>query len=947
MPSISTDRWRRLQAVLDGALDLPPSQVTPYLDRSCVGDSALREEAERLLASSRAAERFMEEPPAHLAAELLAELPVPTGRRIGPYVVTGEVGRGGMGVVYLAERADGQFRQRVALKLLPRGLDTPHAVRRFLEERQILASLGHPGIARLLDGGVTEDGVPYFAMEYVEGTPLDRWCDERRLDVAARLRIFMDVCGAVQYAHQSLVVHRDLKPSNILVTHDGTVKLLDFGIAKLLPQAADAVAEPTQTRLRWLTPAYASPEQVRGEPATIASDVYALGVVLYELLTGRRPYHLADSSPGEVERIVCETEPARPSVAVGADGESSPEEVARARSAQPAQLRRRLDGDLDTIVLQALRKEPARRYATVAQLAEDLERHLAGRPVRARPATLGYRASKFARRHRVGLAAGALVALSLLGGIAGTAWQAARAAEHARIAQQERDRARLEAAKARRVSAFLVDVFRVSDPTQGRGAAVTARELLDTGAVRIRQELAQEPEVQATMMDVIGNVYRNLGLYPEAERLLRDALDRRRAVLGPRHPDVVESTREVGEVLGLQGKLAPADTLLREALEMQRRLPGAPGVEMASTLGNLGSLLIDKGKYEEAERDYRQAIALRRRLEKEESRELAGNLSGLAIALYAAGKYDAADSVDREALAIYRRLLGSENSEVAGVLNGLGRVLIAKGDFAGAEPLLREGLAIRRKTLGEKHPQTGMSVNMLGQVLFYKGDFAASEPVLRDFLAFERALYGDEHPSVAVAMANLGRTIEARGRLAEAEPLLLGSLRVMRKAYGERHPNVAGVMAYVAKLYADEGDYRVAEAYYRRTLEMRRAMLAPNHPDVGATAWQLGRLLAERLGDPRAAEPLLREAVEITRRVPGASAWRVALVESDLGACLSAQGRLAEAEPLLVRGYEGGRAAGGVYRADAERALRSLIAHYERAGRPDEAARYRAQLPVR
>ncbi len=484
LDTLTPERWKRVESVLDAALELDPALRPDYLMTSCQGDLELRAEVERLLHSCARAEGLLAgAAPAAFGALLQSpgDEAIPEGR-IGPYRVLGVAGRGGMGVVYLAERADDQYRKRVALKLLRRGLDDPHLVRRFLEERQILAALDHPHIARLLDGGVTSDGLPWFALEYVEGEPIDRSCDRRRLPVEQRLRLFLAVCDAVQYAHRNLVVHRDLKPSNILVTPVGKVKLLDFGVAKLL--AGGEAPDTTLTRAGWraMTPEYASPEQVRGEPVTVASDVYSLGVVLYQLLAGQRPYRLRNRVPNEIERVVLEEQPGPPSAAA-ARGDA---EAAGARGTTSDRLRRRLAGDLDLIVLQALRKEPERRYPTVDRLASDLRRHLQGLPVSAAPDRWHYRARKFARRHLVGVSAAIGFVLLLAGFAALTGLQSARTA-------RERDR-------AERVSAFLTELLRSPDPFRGRGAAITVREVLDSAVQRLPRELGRQPGLQADLL---------------------------------------------------------------------------------------------------------------------------------------------------------------------------------------------------------------------------------------------------------------------------------------------------------------------------------------------------------------------------------------------------------------------------------------------------------------
>jgi serine/threonine-protein kinase len=517
---MDANRWKRVQELFEAALELDAGGRADFLRGECGDDRELCDEVlslidadsgEHSLLDGHAVDALEPEPAVEEGAASLE------GALVGPYRVIERIGAGGMGAVYLAERADGHFERKVALKVIKRGMDTEEILARFRSERQILAQLRHLNIAHLLDGGVTDDGRPYFTMEYVDGVPIDRYCDEHRLTVEERLALFETVCEAVQYAQHNLVVHRDLKPSNILVTNDGQVKLLDFGIAKVVGEESEhertGDAGLTRTGVRMMTPGYASPEQVRGEAVTTATDVYSLGVVLFELLAGHRPYNVMAETPRELERAIVETPPQRLSTAVAATRErvdaasrsvvtTTPEDVAEARRAIPAQLRKRLSGDLDNICLMALRKEPDRRYASAGLLLLDLQRHRQGIPVTARRDTFVYRAQKFAQRNRGAVVAAALIVVVVA---ALTTFYTMRLA-------RERDRARLEAAKAAEVSEFLQSLFEVADPGQSKGEDITARELLDRGAERIETELAGQPEVQAEMMHVVGTVYHTLSV---------------------------------------------------------------------------------------------------------------------------------------------------------------------------------------------------------------------------------------------------------------------------------------------------------------------------------------------------------------------------------------------------------------------------------------------------
>ena len=484
------EHWRRVKEIFDAAADLGPSERGALLDKSCDDDTALRREVESLLHSDASADGFIESPVAEVPRDMIdrdGEEKFAIGRQFGAYKILREIGRGGLGSVYLAARADEQYEKQVAIKLVRRGLDTEDILRRFRNERQILAQLDHPNIARLIDGGTTDQGLPYFVMEYVEGETILAYCDARNLATAERLKLFRKVCAAVTYAHQNLVIHRDLKPSNILVGSDGEPKLLDFGIAKVLSAETNESFTLTMPALRVMTPEYSSPEQINGGNITTTSDVYSLGVLLFELLTGEQPYCLKSRTPDAIAHAVTAQEPTPPSTAISRDQKS---QVRNLKS---------LRGDLDNIVLMAMRKEPARRYASVAQLSEDIRRHLEGLPVIARKDTVGYRTVKFVRRNKIGVVAAALILCALIAGIVSTAWQARRAVMQARIAAEQRDRAEKQAAKAGRVTTFLQNVLGFSDPSwassnPNRKRDATISEALIEAQHRAEKELLTNPK---------------------------------------------------------------------------------------------------------------------------------------------------------------------------------------------------------------------------------------------------------------------------------------------------------------------------------------------------------------------------------------------------------------------------------------------------------------------
>jgi len=570
---VQSERWRQLEEIFQAALDREPHSRAAWLDSACGDDLELRGEVDSLLAAHEQGEFDFTRPAAFVEALKVLEqrsARMLEGRRIGPYRVVRELGRGGMSRVYLAARADQAFEKEVAIKVVERGLDSEEVTRRFQSERQILARLDHPNITRILDGGTTEDGLPYLVMEYVEGEPVDQYCDGHALDVVARLRLFQGICAAVRYAHQNLIIHRDIKPGNVLVTRDGVPRLLDFGIAKLLAPEAQP-SESTRTVLRRLTPEYASPEQVRGETLTTASDVYSLGVLLYRLLTGQSPYRAHASSASALEQAVCEDQPERPSVAVARAGRAPPGEGA------PQRLRRRLEGDLDNIVLMALRKEPQRRYASVEQLAADIGRHLANEPVTARADTAAYRAAKFIRRHRTGVAATAAIIILLVAGVVGTSWQA-------RVARAERARAQLQFNDVRKLATSFL--FEFNSSIQNLPGATPARQLLVQRALEYLSKLAQQSQADPGLQrelaeaylkvgDLQGNPYEpNLGDTQGAAESYRKALAISAALTRADGTDtqaqryLARSYQSLGEVLAQLGKATEAVAEVRKAAQI-------------------------------------------------------------------------------------------------------------------------------------------------------------------------------------------------------------------------------------------------------------------------------------------------------------------------------------------------------------------------------------------
>jgi eukaryotic-like serine/threonine-protein kinase len=838
-------RRLEIESIFEDAIELSPEDRARWLARRCGADSQLHAEVEALIAAHERATGVLEEDV--VAAGAYALRASHRGRRIGAYRLLGELGRGGMGVVYLAERDDGQYEQRVAVKVLRASPDTEDLHRRFVAERQILASLRHRGIAQLLDGGVTDSQLPFLVMEYVDGVPITGYCDQHNLGIEARLRLFQDVCGAVHHAHQNLVIHRDIKPGNILVSPDGDVRLLDFGIAKLMSPGGGAIQQTiTRTELRALTPEYASPEQIRGETVTTASDVYALGVVLYELLAGRRPYRLESASPHELTEVICSRVPERPS-AVVAD----------------ARLRHALRGDLDAIVMMALRKDARDRYGSVHLLWEDLERYLDGLPVHAHRGSRLYRARKFFGRHRIESTATALVAVSLTVG-------AGIALRQAAIASRERDRAQHALVEAKQsikqlesVTGFLVGLFDATTPIPG-ATTVTAQELVRRGVTQL-ESFRKQPLVQARMLETMARVHIMMADYPEAQVELERCLALRLAELGPNHVDVSETLMYLGETMRRAGHYHRADTVTRRALAIRSAALGRRHAANAEVLLQLAAIALYLSDLNGAEDFARRALEIRRA-------SLAANdaLVGESLASYAAilrrlDRNAEAEATLREAIAVYRASDGPQSVDAANLqLRVADLVLAVHADTAQGESLMRSSLAITRASLGD-HPRTSWAMSDLADLLSNRGQYREAEQLARAGLEIQRRTFGAQHPNVADYASALVRVYVRAGRLAEAERTQRESIAILGRTLGENHTAYAGSLGALSEILMQRRRFEEAIALRERCIEIRRRIFGDESAMHGIDMGRLARVYA-RKRDFSAADSLFRAALANQRR---------------------------------------------------------------------------------
>jgi serine/threonine protein kinase/Tfp pilus assembly protein PilF len=916
-----TLNWERIQQIFDEASQLPPDRRQGWVADACQGDRTLFLQVESLLQALDQEGGFLEQQIGSYAVRVAAaEIP----EQIGAYRILSEIGRGGMGAVYLAERADGQYQRRVAIKLVAGGsASAPELLRRFSIERQILADLQHPNIAQLLDGGVASDGTPYLVMEYVEGVRIDAYCYSNTLSLRDRIELFRHVCSAVQYAHRNLIVHRDIKPSNILVTREGVPKLLDFGIAKLLrssempAKTLEPPVEPltlTAPAERLMTREYASPEQIRGLPITTATDVYALGVVLYGLLVHRHPFENLRTDFIALERAICETEPRPPSAVVSGVPDKTSDEVPEKAPHEASNLdfAPQLRGDLDAIVLKAIRKEPSERYLSVEQFSEDLNLYLNGFPVSASRGTRRYRVAKFIRRHRWGVAAATAFVILLLAFGTGMSFLAARLA-------RERTHSNLETLKAQQaqqtteaVNHFLQDdlLSQASASHQaGKGPNakadpdLTVRAALDRAAAGIEGKFTQEPLVEASIRNTIGQAYINLGLYPDAQRQWERALDLRRRTSGDRDPDTLLMMRDLADLKLNAGRVAEAEPLLHRLLEIDRDTLGPRAPETRSVMYSLGVAYVRQGKYAQSDALLTEALEISRSISGEMDPETVGLMRDLANVYSEEGKYSEAEPLFQKALEVEHRLFGPEYNDILVTKLFLSRLYDREGKFEQAEQTAEDALNSSRRVMGEAHPTTSFLTDMLGNVYLNQGKVGQAQALFEKAFDLDRHLFGEENPNTLAALSDVARIDQAQGKYAEAERLFTSTLETRRRVSGEEHPAVLRFMGQFATLYDREGKYAQEETLLTAASSTQRRVLGDSHPDTLRSLSALGRIQLKQAKYVEA-EATLRAVLD-TYSKTRPDTWQRYNCESLLGRSLAAQKKFTEAEPLEVSGYQG------------------------------------------
>jgi eukaryotic-like serine/threonine-protein kinase len=930
---MTKEDWQVVEAAFQQAVDLPLDARGAFLAAFARERADLAPQVGKLVDAHFADDDALSKPIEAAIEAIVGEASDPwIGRAIGVWNIRERIATGGMGAVFLGARADGQFDQSVAIKIMSAQLLASDAAARFKAERQILARLNHPYIAQLYDGGTTDEDLPYLVMEYVDGQRIDHYCEENGLDVDARLELFRKVCDAVDYAHRNLTIHRDLKPSNILIDAHGNPKLLDFGIAKLLDDGAGGLP-PAVTRegMRAMTPEYASPEQMRGEPVAVATDVYSLGVLLYRLMTGQSPYGLSGATPLEYERAILEQSPKRPSTIVSA---TSPGGAGAGFGISVRQLRHRLAGDLDNIALKALQKEPERRYPSASALAQDIGRYLRLEPVEARGDDWVYIARKFAVRNAGRLAAAGLVLVGVAAIVAFYTLQLA----------SERDRAQLEAAKAAQVTDYLTELFGAADPTSSLGETITADTLLERGAARLDDELGDQPELRAALLKAIAASYSNMGEFQaslaQAEKALAveaelddiDPVDSSRThqLLGSMLLELGEYDRslaELEEALRLQerigaGRSIAAGNALRyiaknydEKAEYERaggiyvdaidilRSHGAEGADsLASGLLQYGQHQRIIGEVADEERLLQESLAISEGLYGPVHPRVANTLNSLGVHYWNRGDPEQGRTYLERAIEVKRQLYGDDNISVARSLANLAQIYSQIDDHARSIELDEEALVVFQAKLGDEHPQVAFLLENIANEWLAVGDHDAAIAAYRDSESRMRRIFGVEHPEYAYTVSNVGGAFLVMGEYEEARGYLEAADRTLRGIHGDDHPNVALNEAKLAVLAMETGEYDEAVRLYRDVLDILAASFGAEHVESALNYERLGDTYV-RMGSLDEAEQALRESIRQWDALgvePNRHTWRA---RARLGNALALQDRYDEAEALLEPAY--------------------------------------------
>lgn len=850
-------RWQLAQSLFLDALEREPEARDAWLARQCRDDPDTLHEVEKLLRGHAASETRLSDAIAKAAHDALTEgWTASTGQRIGAYEIVSPLGHGGMGSVYLAKRVDQVYKGQVAIKIVQRGMVTPDIAARFRLERQILAQLEHPNIARLLDGGTTADGLPYLVMEYIEGQPITEYCAARNLRLEQRLGLFRQVCAAVQFAHQRLIVHRDLKPTNILVTQDGVPKLLDFGIAKLLQPVAEMTVAKTRTHMAPMSPEFAAPEQLSGGPISTATDVYGLGVLLYLLLTGEHPFPIDSARPELIYQAIRESEPRLPSVALKVTDEH---DVSRGT----------LRGDLDTIIMMALRKEPQRRYASVDQFADDLKCYLQGRPVRAHEDSWSYRGARFMRRNKGAMAVSVIIIAMLLGFLLRESGLR-HAAEVARVA------AGVEADKATAVSRFMRDMLKEANPWLASGREVTVVEALDAAARKLEEEdaeLRQGPALRAALRISLAETYSGLGKYELATMHARRAFDLQRARLGDSHADTFLAEILLADQLQLREKSAEAETLYRNVLARATPLLGETHEIVITARAGLAAALKRLDKFEESEQLSLQVLAMLQSMGEEQSARAATYMHNLGTTYYSMGEFAKALRYYEQALAVRRGIHGDAHPGTQATLGNIATVHLRMGMAQQARDIFAQQITILEKVLGARHDETLEARHKFAATYFQEQNFPEAEKYLRRVTELRREALGSDHPDTLSSLGSWASVLVYQGKYAQGEPLMRECYEGFLKTRGADHSRTLLALMNLAETNALMGKLAESERMLRRVLQGQRAALGPYHAATLMTLENLTDGLEKQHRYPEASE-LLLELLEAHKKAKEPDAER-------------------------------------------------------------------------
>ena len=822
-------RWERIQSLFHDVADLPEPAQRAFLKTACGDDNELAADVLALVEEDARGTSLLDRDLAQVANEVLdkvlpALLPF---KEFGPYRIKHALGEGGMGVVYLAERID--LGSLVAIKILRDAWLSPARRDRFASEQRTLAQLNHPSIARLYDADTLDDGTPWFVMEYVEGVPLTEYCSQHALSIDQRLQLFRTVCEAVQYAHQHAVIHRDLKPSNLLVKPDGTIRLLDFGIAKQLDSLDTPVgqkgSDQTMTGLRLMTPAYAAPEQIRGEQLGVHTDVYSLGVILYELLAGELPFDLSRLTPGEAEAMIVGQDPEKPSAVANrmAEGLSATPHVPTAGKTAWA--------DLDVLCLTAMHKDTQRRYQSVEALIRDTDHYLNGEPLDARPDTFRYRLGKFVRRNQRAVTAAALVFTVVIGLVVFFTVRLAKA----------RNAALEEAARTQRIQRFMMNLFQGGDESVGPGDSMRVVTLLDRG-VQEAQSLNSDPRVQAELYQTLGTIYDQLGKFDQADSLLHSALDRRKSLFGPDSTEVAESLIALAQLRSDQAQYDEAEQFARQGLEMSQRHLSPTHPRVGKAMYTLGEVLGNEGKYDQGIEVLNDAVRIQS-APGAATADLAESLTELANAQFYAGHLDVSNSLNLRVVAMDRQLYGERHPNVAEDLINLGAIQTEWGHYAETERYYRQALDIIQSFYGKDHPETASTMTLLGRSLNAQGRFNESADMLREALGIQERVYGQLHPRVASALGELGKVAMQQGKLDEAEADFKRQADIYRTVYKGKHYYIGAALVNLGGVYMERKQYAHAEQCFQDALQMYADTLPADHLNVAIARIKLGRAL--------------------------------------------------------------------------------------------------------